>query len=114
MTDTVLHTPDARRLKTSPWGEIHHVTQIAEGIWTIDTASHGGIKVSDQRLAAMPVHLRGTTYSQGGCFEEDCDWAFVAVCFPDAFKPEHVAVARQTMAKHYPDLKLPNEAVPAA
>jgi len=113
MTDTVIHTPDARRLKTSPWGEIQHVTQIADDIWQVDTASHGGLKVSDQRLAAMPAHLRTTPYSQNGWFEEDCDWAFVAVCFPDAFKPEYVVVARQTMARCYPELSLPAHPAPA-
>ena len=105
--DTTDHTPDARRLTTSPWGEIQQVTQIAAGIWRVDTASHGGLKLSDQRLAAMPPAWRNTAYSRNGWFEEDCDWGLVALAFPDAFKTEHVALARTIIATCYPHLTLP-------
>lgn len=94
---------DLLRLTNSPWGAVQHITQLAEGIVMIDTASHGGIKVSDDLLAKMPEALRRTPYSGGGWFEEDCDWAFVAVCFPDAFKAEHVEMARKTIAMTYPN-----------
>jgi hypothetical protein len=62
----IIHSPDARRFTTSPWGEVEHVTQLADGIWQIDTASHGGIFLSDQRMAEMPVERRKTKYSKGG------------------------------------------------
>ncbi|WP_274630856.1 DUF7007 domain-containing protein [Arvimicrobium flavum] len=110
MTDPVIHTPDARRLTHSPWGAIQHVTQIVDGIWRIDTASHGGLKLSDQRLAAMPPAWRSMAYSGNGWFEEDCDWGLVALAFPEAFKPEHVAIARKTIASCYPHLTLPTGA----
>jgi hypothetical protein len=107
MTDTaIVHTPAPRPLTNSPWGLIQQVTQIAEGIWQVSTASHGGLKVSDQRLAAMPAQQRTTPYSHDGWFEEDLDWALVAVSFPEAFRPEDVVMARQSLAQYYPDIRL--------
>jgi hypothetical protein len=102
----IIHSPDARRFTTSPWGAVEHVTQLAEGIWQIDTASHGGIFLSDQRMAEMPVERRETKYSKGGWFEEDCDWALVAVTFPDAFKDEHVEIAREIVRNFHPAARM--------
>lgn len=106
-----IHTPDARRLTSSPWGTIQNVTQLAPGIWLVSTASHGGIKVSDQRLATMHPDWRQTAYSSNGWFEEDCDWALVALSFPDAFKPEDIEAARRTVAHFHPKLVPPLAAI---
>lgn len=97
-----IHTPNPKPLDQSPWGQIQHVTHIADGIWQVHTASHGGIKLSHQRFAAMPRAWRSTPYSGDGWFEEDCDWAFVALAFPDAFSANEVEEARQTIERHYP------------
>jgi hypothetical protein len=114
MTDTaIVHTPAPRPLTNSPWGLIQQVKQIAEGIWQVSTASHGGLKVSDQRLAAMPAERHTTPYSHGGWFEEDLDWALVAVSFPEAFTPEDLAMARQSLAQYYPDIRLSEPVRPA-
>lgn len=87
------------RLTSSPWGAVQHITQLAEGIVMVSTASHGGIKLSAERYAAMPAAFRETGYSKGGWYEEDCDWALVAVTFPDAFKAEHVELAKKIVAR---------------
>lgn len=92
------------RLTSSPWGAVQHITQIAEGIVSVSTASHGGIKVSDERLALMPENMRSTTYSGGGWFEEDCDWCLVAVTFPEAFSDVVMKDARDTFAACFPHL----------
>jgi hypothetical protein len=111
--DFTVHTPAPRPLTNSPWGLIQQVTQIAEGIWQVSTASHGGLKVSDQRLAAMPAQRRATPYSHDGWFEEDLDWALVAVSFPEAFRPDDLAMARQSLAQYYPDIRLSEPVRPA-
>lgn len=87
----------------SPWGAIETMTEIAPGIVQVTTPSHGGIHVSPERLAKMPEELRATPYSAGGWFEEDCDWALVAVCFPEAFAPEMVAAAKRMIERVYPE-----------
>ena len=65
---------------TSPWGSVQHSDELAEGIVQVHTASHGGIKLSDERLAQMPTDQR----TSDGWYEEDCEAAFVYRHFLDA------------------------------
>ncbi len=51
--------------KTSPWGVIQDKRELAPGIWQVSTASHGGIKLSRERNAAMPDYMR----NEGGWYE---------------------------------------------
>lgn len=67
---------------TSPWGEIQDKSELAPGIWAVSTAGHGGIKLSRERNAAMPDYMR----NKGGWYEEDCEWAKVAVVYPIGFQ----------------------------
>lgn len=60
--------------KHSPWGHVQHSTRLCDGVYHVITASHGGIYVEPQLLAAIPKPLQSTPYSSGGFFEEDCDW----------------------------------------
>jgi hypothetical protein len=66
----------------SPWGRIQHSTQIAEGITSVSTAGHGGIKLSRQRNAKVPKYMR----RDGGWYEEDCEWCIPAIVFSDVFR----------------------------
>jgi hypothetical protein len=86
-------------MKSTPWGQAQHATQIAPGIIQYSTAGHGGIQLSIERLAAMPAGLRMVRpYAGPGWYEEDLDWALVALAFPDCFKPASVAAAVQSIA----------------
>lgn len=67
---------------TSPWGAIQDKRELAPGIWSVSTAGHGCIKLSRERNAAMPDYMR----NKGGWYEEDCEWAKVAVFFPAGFQ----------------------------
>lgn len=69
----------------TPWGPAQYSRHIAPGIVFYDTASHGGIHVSETLLAEMPEYLR----LEGGWYEEDSAWSLVAICFPNAFKAEY-------------------------
>jgi hypothetical protein len=68
--------------KSSPWGAIQEKRELAPGIWTVSTASHGGIKLSRERNAGMPDYMR----NEGGWYEEDCEWAKAAVVYPIGFQ----------------------------
>lgn len=73
----------------TPWGKAQHVKPLAEGIVNIDTARHGGIKLSGSRNAQIYEPLR----RRGGWYEEDCEWTIVAAYFPELFVDSVVNVA---------------------
>ena len=57
-----------------PWGQAQSVKRIAEGIDFVETASHGGYRLSpayQQRLSDLVPAFR--TYAGGPWYEEDCD-----------------------------------------
>ena len=65
--------------KSSPWGRIQNAYTVADGIFLVSTAGHGGAKLDRKRNAQVPKPWR----SKGGWYEEDCDWAIVALTFPE-------------------------------
>jgi len=80
----------------SPWGRPDECDEIAPGIWRVFTPSHGGFIISQQRRDRMPPVLRDfQTFAGGNSYEEDCDWAIVALAYPDHFTREQLACARQ-------------------
>lgn len=56
----------------SPWGTIDFVHPYAEGMVWVSTPGHGGLWLSNERLAAMPAEQR----SADGWYEEDCEAAW--------------------------------------
>ena len=66
---------------TSPWGVVDHATRLGPGAWQVSTPGHGGVRLSRARNAAMPDALR----LAGGWYEEDAEWALVALAFPELF-----------------------------
>lgn len=81
----------------TPWGPSQHQKSLAEGITLVETASHGGIHINAARIAAMPQGLRDFTPFTGkpGWYEEDCDWAIVALAFPEHFSDDMVIAAHR-------------------
>lgn len=81
----------------TPWGPAQTARTIADGIVVYSIASHGGIHLSDERLAQMPPLLAAMPPFAGhGWYEEDCDWAIVALAFPDYFSPMQLWRAANT------------------
>lgn len=77
----------------SPWGVPNDVRELAPGVWSIDTPSHGGIHLSPERNAAMPPTIR----AENAFYEEDCCWAKVAAVHPDAFSTAQLDLAMKTL-----------------
>lgn len=100
-TDTPATTPSvpARVPKHSPWGPVQSSTTIADGIYTVSTRSHGGFKLDRSRNANVPPCVRAA----GGWYEEDLAWCWVAISYPNHFKPEDVASAKQAAKNWFPD-----------
>ena len=63
----------------SPWGPIETAEDVAEGIVSVHTASHGGIWLSPDRLALMDHSER----TRDAWYEEDCEAAFPLQRFRD-------------------------------
>ena len=89
----------------TPWGKPDTVREIAPGIIRYDTPSHGGYYVSPERLLTMPKPLREfQPWAGPNWYEEDCDWAIVALAFPQFFQEKDVAIALATIKSYKPEL----------
>lgn len=84
--------------KYTPWGKPQTTKEVAPGIVRFTTASHGGIWLSEERAAQMPAEYRDTTWTgETQWYEEDCDWARVAVTFPQHFSEKDVKAAEKSL-----------------
>jgi hypothetical protein len=92
--------PGGFKMPTStPWGPSQYKKNYGRGINFYGTASHGGFKVSTKLNTQMPEVLR---YADGW-YEEDNDWARVAVAYPDRFTAAEFAEARLTLRESAPE-----------
>jgi hypothetical protein len=101
MNATIDLLRDGRAVAT-PWGMADFATELAPGIVSYSTPSHGGIKLSAQRLAELKPELRAHKpfCGQDGWYEEDCDWAIVAMQWPELFNAENIETAKMIAAKY--------------
>jgi len=84
---------------STPWGRAQCATSYGPGVTSYDTAGHGGFKVSDARNMAMPSALRNAN----GWYEEDAEWARVALAFPNRFTGREKAHAERSLRDWDPD-----------
>lgn len=63
----------------TPWGKADYVKELAEGVVTVSTPGHGGIKLSRTRNKAIPVGLR----NQDAWYEEDAESYIVGMYHPE-------------------------------
>lgn len=98
--NTLPHQQLPPALQQTPWGPAQHGKEIAPGIWSVDTAGHGGFYLHEIRLKQLHPAWKGFVGYSGSYqwFEEDCDWAIVALCFPDHFSDYLVYEAFKVVA----------------
>jgi hypothetical protein len=80
----------------TPYGPAHVRHHLSEGIDFLETERHGYIRLHPDVHRLMPAAWQETPYSRAGYYEEDCDWALVALRFPFvflAFDPSTFAAA---------------------
>ena len=63
MTGTRMHTP---------WGWSQDIKELAEGVWRVSTAGHGGLKLSWERWEELPDQVRDSFLTPTFA-EEDCE-----------------------------------------
>ena len=93
-------TPSAAwAIRSTPWGAPQSVEKLTSGVYSVTTASHGGIYCDPIANATIPADWRRASWSgrgMTGWYEEDADWSMVALTFPEAFKPSDLLAARRT------------------
>lgn len=81
----------------TPWGAPQTVEEYAPGVVKISTAGHGGFWLDDKAMEKMPSTCRGALWAgRSNWFEEDVDWSWVALSYPELFPRAHVEAARRT------------------
>lgn len=89
-----------RRIACStPWGASQMATVYAEGVTSHMTAGHGGFHLSMERNLRIDPSLRKET----PWYEEDAEWAIVAVTFPELFTSYERRIAGNTIRNSWPD-----------
>lgn len=90
---------EVRMRVSTPWGMSQGATVYAPGVVCHSTASHGGFKLDRARNVGLHPALR----IKGGWYEEDGDWARVAVGYPDLFTDREKELADRTLRDWEPD-----------
>lgn len=83
----------------TPWGQSQTQKQLGRGVIQVETASHGGIHVSP----TLNAHIHKAWRDKDGWYEEDCQWAVVALTFPNLFSEDHVIYAHGVAKRWFPD-----------
>ena len=86
----------------TPWGMADSRENYAPGVSFYSTPGHGGFRVTGAALARIPAQLRQTAYAPRGWYEEDCDWAIVALAFPELFTESERDQAQETLRRYMP------------
>ena len=57
----------------TPWGRTQHAEKIAEGVYRVSTASHGGLRLLETAQAQLPAGVRQMFLNGPEWVEEDCE-----------------------------------------
>ena len=61
----------------TPWGQPQCMEQVADGVWQVSTAGHGGLYLAPGVWRALPERVRKTMLDSGFA-EEDCEAVIAA------------------------------------
>ncbi len=96
---TALSRMQTRISASTPWGGSQLATIYAEGVVSHETSGHGGFHLSSDRNLQVDAAVRSAT----GWYEEDCEWAIVALTFPDLFTGYERRCADDAARNSFPD-----------
>lgn len=111
----------------SPWGEVQRQAELCSGVFSVSTASHGGIMVHRSvAKAVLSPAARKHCFRDGSyyCFEEDCDVpvairelldkGLYTAPVNDYFKPgEYERVINRSLQEYHPGYCRAREAAQA-
>ena len=87
------------RTMWTPWGYPQDVKELAEGVWEVSTASHGGLALDEERWKSLPPEVMGTLINPAFA-EEDCESPIVKTILGLANQQEREWAIR--VAEEYP------------
>jgi len=93
------------RRDTTPWGYAQQYENLNQGIFTVSTASHGGIFIPFCMLHCIPLDQQEWAEKWSGSkqwYEEDCCVASVIVAFPNLFSSSALESAKKIIAEYFP------------
>jgi hypothetical protein len=79
--------------KQTPWGPAQHSYEIAPGITSHVTASHGGFELSMDRWRDLTAAFHVEPWAGIPWLEQDCDASLAVIRWPHLFSPEAVFCA---------------------
>lgn len=88
-----------RMSASTPWGSSQLATIYGPGVVCHSTAGHGGFHLSADRNRLIDPALR----KDSPWYEEDSEWAIVALAFPDLFTAYERKCADETIRHSWPD-----------
>ncbi|WP_312841736.1 DUF7007 domain-containing protein [Sinorhizobium psoraleae] len=97
---TTLPRIQTRMCASTPWGMSQLATVYAEGVVSHSTSSHGGFHLSSDLNKRVDAALR----ADGGWYEEDAEWAIVAITFPDLFTSYERKCADEIIQNNWPNV----------
>lgn len=94
-----LNRVQTRMSASTPWGGSQMPVIYADGIVAHSTAGHGGFHLSTDRNVKIHPLLRKETQ----WYEEDSEWAIVALSFPELFTAHERSTAEKIIRNTWPD-----------
>lgn len=88
-----LNRVQTRVTASTPWGVSQMAVIYACGVVAHSTAGHGGYHLTSDRIAKIHPLLRKDI----PWYEEDCEWAIVAMSFPELFTGYERSMAEKTI-----------------
>lgn len=85
---------------STPWGPVQTFTKLADNIFQVSTAGHGGIKMVGPAQRSMPAHLK----LKGGWYEEDSEATRVVLAHPELFSSLAYSAAEEGLRHMEPEI----------
>ena len=101
----------------TPWGWTRDIKELAEGVWRVSTASHGGLKLSRERWDELPAAVQDAmltaTFAEEDCEEpivrtllglgndRDREVALMVAGYFDRYCPALPFIRRHPLGLHY-------------
>lgn len=83
---TTMEPTEAGWMASTPWGMAQQVTKLGDQLWSVTTASHGGLRLGLRREEEVKREFPGfIPFAGWPWLEEDCDAGVAMLLWPELF-----------------------------